>query len=75
LLLWQGAVLAPGAVAAHAAHAAQQLPAGESQSLAQATMPAAKGIPAEVVQWFDAMKEAADKGEGAKALQMHQKVT
>jgi hypothetical protein len=37
-------------------------------------MPAAKRIPAEVVQWFDAMKEAADMGEGAKALQMHQKV-
>lgn len=71
LLLCQGAVLALGAVAAHAA---QQLPAGEIQSVAQATMPAAKGIPAEVVQWFDAMKEAADKGDGAKALQMHQKV-
>jgi CHAT domain-containing protein len=68
LLLWQWAVLSPGAVAA------QQLPAGESQSVAQAAMPAAKGIPAEVVQWFDAMKEAADKGDGAKALQMHQKV-
>lgn len=71
LLLWQGAVLAPVAVAAHAP---QQMPAGESQSFAQATMPAPKGIPAEVVQWFDAMKEAADKGDGAKALQMHEKV-
>jgi CHAT domain-containing protein/tetratricopeptide (TPR) repeat protein len=71
LLLWQGAVLAPGAVSAHAA---QPLPAGESQSVAQSTKPAAKGIPAEVVQWFDAMKEAADKGDGGKAMQMHQKV-
>jgi CHAT domain-containing protein len=71
LLLWQGAVLAPGAVAAHAA---QQLPAGESQSVAQATMPPAKGIPAEVVQWFDAMREAADKDDNALALQMHEKV-
>ena len=72
LLLWQGAVLAPGAVAA------QQLPAGESQSVAQSTppawKPATKGIPAEVEKWFADIASAADKGDLNQALSLYERV-
>jgi CHAT domain-containing protein len=65
-------VLAPGAVAA------QQLPAGESQSVAQATPPASKpaikGIPAEVEKWFEDIVSAADKGDPDQALSLYERV-
>jgi CHAT domain-containing protein/tetratricopeptide (TPR) repeat protein len=76
VLLWQGAVLAPAGMVAHAA---ETRPSGESQRVAQLPAPATskpttKGIPAEVEKWFDAMTEAADKGDSAAALRLHDRV-
>ncbi|MFM7641521.1 MAG: tetratricopeptide repeat protein, partial [Cyanobium sp.] len=71
LLPWQAVVFTPGVVAALEA---ASLPLGDGQHIAQTTMPMSKEIPADVQGWFDAMKEQADKGNGAEALRMHERV-
>ena len=71
MLLWQWPGLASGAVAVLGAPSAFS---GKSERIAQGSMPGAKGIPAEVHGWFDAMREQADKGNGVEALRMHEKV-
>ena len=71
LLPWLVSILGPAAGAAEG-------PAGSARfahrSIAQASMPAAVVIPAEVLRWFDAMKAAADEENGAEALRLHQRV-
>ncbi len=71
LLPWQAAVLAPGAWAALESHVQ---PHARAQPLTQVPPSTDKAIPAEVQGWFDAMKEQADKGNGAEALRMHERV-
>jgi hypothetical protein len=71
LLPWQATVLAP---ASGAVWEAMKTTPPESPWLAQGAPPASKDIPAEVMGWFDAMKEAADKDDGAEALRMHERV-
>ena len=71
LFTWQASVLTPGSVAALEA---ESWNFGESQRVAQATMPNAMEIPPDVQGWFDEMVVQADKGNGAEALRMHERV-